>query len=133
MHDDDLRALVASFDSKDSSVRDAVWQPLRDLGERPFPLFEQLFQQAKQKDVRRDIAYHAIRHARTCESAFRIGLAAIADRATIVRYRGCGVLAYSLRRDALPALRALLNHSDAKTVEDAKAAIDAIDSRNHHF
>jgi len=133
MYDADLLALVASFNSKDPSIRDAVWQQLGELSERPLPLLEQLFHTAKLKDVRRDIAFHAIRHARTNESAFRIGLAAITDKSTIVRYRGCCVLAYSLRHDALPALQPLLRHPDAKTVDDAKAAIDAIESRNHHF
>jgi hypothetical protein len=50
-----------------------------------------------------------------------------------VRYRGCCILAYSLRRDAVPALQQLLSHSDTKTADDAMAAIDAIKHRNHHY
>jgi len=38
-----------------------------------------------------------------------------------------------LRADGIPHLKELLKHSDAKTVEDAAAAIDAIKSKNHHY
>jgi hypothetical protein len=41
--------------------------------------------------------------------------------------------AYSLRADALPILLSLLKHADRRTVEDARAAIDAIKSKNHNF
>jgi HEAT repeat protein len=133
MDDQTIRALVASFDTKDNAVRDAAWQQLRGLGERVLPFFEEFFPRARRLEARRDIAFHCIGHARTNEVAFRIGLAAIADRSTIVRYRGCCILAYSLRRDALPALQELLAHSDAKTAEDARAAIDAIRNGNHHY
>jgi len=43
------------------------------------------------------------------------------------------LLAYSLRKDALAKLRPLLQHSDPRTREDARAAIDAIEKRNHHL
>jgi HEAT repeat protein len=128
-----IRSLVASFDTRDNAARDAAWRQLRDLGERLLPFFEEFFGRAKRLEARRDIAFHCIRFARTNDAAFRIGLAAVNDRSTIVRYRGCCVLAYSLRRDALLALQTLLSHSDAKTVGDARAAIDAIQHKNHHY
>jgi hypothetical protein len=133
MNDHEIRALVAAFDAKDSATRDAAWQQLRDLGDRVLPFFEEFFPRASRLEARRDMAFHSIRYARASEIAFRIGLAAIADRSSIVRYRGCCVLAYSLRREALPALQRLLTHSDARTIEDARAAMDAIQSGNHHY
>jgi hypothetical protein len=133
MNDDTIRALVARLDTKENSVRDEAWSQLRDLGERVMPFFEEFFPLAKKLEARRDMAFHAIRHARTNEAAFRIGLLAIADKSSVVRYRGCCVLAYSLRRDALTALQSLLRHRDVKTVDDAKAAIDAIEHGNHHY
>jgi hypothetical protein len=65
----------------------------------------------------------------------RLDTTRIADEeaAWSVRYRACGLLAYSLRADALPELEPLLGHRDQRTVEDARAAIDAIRSHNHHF
>jgi HEAT repeat protein len=133
MEDDNIRALVASFDTKDNAAREASWQQLRVLGERVLPFFEEFFQRAKKLEARRNIAFHCIGYARTNEYAFRIGLEAIGDRSTVVRYRGCCILGYSLRREALPALQKLLAHSDAKTAEDARAAIDAIRNGNHHY
>ncbi|HBI44036.1 MAG TPA: hypothetical protein DDY78_14470 [Planctomycetales bacterium] len=133
MEDDEIRVLVASFDTKDKAARHAAWQQLRDLGDRVLAFFEEFFPFAKRHEARRDMAFHSIRYARTNNIAFRIGLAAIADRSSIVRYRGCCILAYSLSRDAVPALEGLLGHSDKKTAEDARAVIDAIQNRNHHY
>jgi HEAT repeat protein len=133
MHEEEIRSLVARLDTKDSASRDATWEQLRPLGERVLPFFEEFFPHAKRLEARRDMAFHSIRYARTSDTAFRIGLKAIADRSTIVRYRGCCILAYSLRRDALPLLQPLMRNSDTKTVDDAGAAIDAIQNNNHHF
>jgi hypothetical protein len=133
MNDDEIRSLVSTFDTKDNALRDAVWQQLKPLGERFLPFFEDLFLRARRSEIRRDIAFHSIRFARVSDSAFRIGIAAIADRSSIVRYRGCCILAYSLRQDALPPLRTLTSHSDKKTIEDAVAAIDAIEHCNHNL
>jgi hypothetical protein len=71
--------------------------------------------------------------SRENDTAFRMGLAAAHDRAYDVRYYGCALLAYSLRADALPTLAALLKHADRRTVEDARAAIDPIESKNHNY
>lgn len=57
----------------------------------------------------------------------------LADRSYMVRYRACGLLAYSLRREALPPLQTLSAHADRRTAEDAAAAIDAIEHRNHDY
>jgi hypothetical protein len=133
MNDDEIRSLVSTFDTKDNALRETIWQQLKPLGERFLPFFKELFPLARRSEARRDIAFHSIRFARVSDSAFRIGLAAIADRSSIVRYRGCCVLAYSLRQEALPQLQALTSHADLKTVDDARAAIDAIEHRNHHL
>jgi hypothetical protein len=62
-----------------------------------------------------------------------MGTVAVRDRAYAVRHYGCALLAYSLRTDALPVLISLLKHADRRTVEDAKAAIDAIKSKNYNL
>ena len=58
---------------------------------------------------------------------------ALSDKATLVRYRACGLLACSLRPDALRHLRSLLTHPDERTVADARTAMDAISGRNHSY
>ncbi|MGI8979461.1 MAG: hypothetical protein ACR2FY_09560 [Pirellulaceae bacterium] len=133
MENGKIRDLVASFDTKDNSVRESAWQQLRELDEQVVPFFEEFFSRARRLEARRDIAFHCIGFARTNETAFRIGLTAIADKSSIVRYRGCCILAYSLRPEAVEPLKKLLVHSDTKTVADATAAIDAIENQNHHL
>jgi len=73
------------------------------------------------------------RFSRETEVAFRMGKVAVRDRAYAVRHYVCALLAYSLRADALPFLISLLGHADHRTVEDSKAAIDAIKSKNQNF
>lgn len=133
MEEDEIRNLVALFNTQDNAVSTAIWQKLKGSGERVLPHFHELFRVAGRFEVRRNIAFYSTRFARTSDIAFRIGLMAIEDRSSIVRYRGCGILAYSLRSDALPFLKQKLTHSDDKTVADIKAAIDAIENGNHHY
>ena len=77
--------------------------------------------------------YHLLGYAKNHQEVFELGIRALSDKAAMVRYRACQLLAYSQKAEALPALQDLLNHRDAKSVEDAKAAIDAITHRNHHY
>ena len=77
--------------------------------------------------------FFAVPYARTSDDAVQLGIEALKDRSRIVRYRACSLLAYSFRDNALPYLRALLNHSDSSTVEDACAGIDCIEHKNHHW
>lgn len=71
----------------------------------------------------------ARRDARVVEAARD----SLCDRAKAVRMHACEVLAYSLRRDAIPSLEPLLDHPVAETRATAAAAIDAIQHQNHHF
>jgi len=133
MDEGQIKALVERLDTKDRAVEESVWDQLRPLGAAVVPYLAEFFPKAKKLEGRRAIVFHAINYARTSEAAFRLGVAALHDRATIVRHRACGVLAYSLRRDALPHLQALTVHEDQKTADDARAAIDAIRQQNHHY
>lgn len=97
------------------------------------PFLAECFPRTKKTQGRVALVFHAIRFARESHSAFELGVLALSDKATLVRYRACALCAYSLRDDAIPHLKLLLKHSDSKTVADAKAAIDAIRFRNHHY
>ena len=74
-----------------------------------------------------------IKISRTSEDAFHLGIVALEDRSFMVRWRACGLLAYSQRRDALPALKQAARHEDERTQADARAAITAIKKKNHHL
>ena len=133
MSEVEIKLLVSQMDTADSTVEEATWEKLRPLRECVVPYLLEFFPNAKKWQGRRTIVYHALKYARTSEAAFQLGIVAIKDKATMVRYRGCCVLAYSLRKDAIPHLTELLKHEDKKSVEDARAAIDAIKNQNHHY
>jgi hypothetical protein len=84
-------------------------------------------------DDRAEAIGRATRFARHSDEAFELGLEALRDRSSRVRGRACGLLAYSLRQDAVGRLMLLLNHADAETRDDAQAALDAILEQNHHL
>ena len=128
-----IKSLIQVLTSARSEDAEKAWTELRTLGEEVVPFLEAAYPGAAKWQGRVSLVFHAIPFARTSEAAYRLGLAALQDKSTMVRYRACGLLAYSLRRDALPALRKLLRHPDARTVEDARAAITAIEAKNHHL
>src|SRR5262245_35484070 len=129
----EIRALVLRLDTASARDEEEAWAPLRGLGVAVVPHLLEAYRTFRKSQGRVSLVFHAIRYARTSEEAFRLGVEALSDKATLVRYRACGLLAYSLRPDAIPHLKSLLTHPDERTVEDAKAAIDAIESRNHHY
>ena len=133
MDPSDIRLWVTRLDTRRSLEEETAWERLRPLEEAVVPYLLEFFPTCRSREGRTALVYHAIRYARVSDAAFQLGIRALGDRSYMVRYRGCGLLAYSLRQDALPALRELLVHEDQKTVKEAEAAIDAITNRNHHF
>lgn len=127
-HTRELAALIAAS----SAESEVAWQELKVLGADVVPYLADAFAMTKNWQGRVALVYHCIRFARVSDSAFALGLRGLQDGSYMVRYRACGLLAYSLRQDALPQLQSLLIHSDKRTIEDATAAIAAITSRNHH-
>jgi hypothetical protein len=133
MSPDEIRGRVARLDTRNATDSENAWAELRPLHEAVVPYLLEQYRRAKRGEARVVLVFHAIRFARKSDAAITLGIAALKDRATTVRYRACGLLAYSLRRDTLPELRALLSHNDERTVADARAAIDAIENQNHHL
>jgi hypothetical protein len=133
MSPDEIRAHVLRLDNRDVEAASAAWAALRPLQEAVVPYLLEHYRHAPRALARVVLVFHAIRFARTSADAVSLGIAALQDRGTHVRYRACGLLAYSLRRDALPHLRPLLAHADPRTVANAAAAIDAIEHANHHL
>jgi hypothetical protein len=129
----EIRAAVQRLNSRTVAAEEQAWSELRGLGEAVVPYLREAYPTFKRWQGRVSLVFHSIRYGRVSEDAFQLGLAALHDRATVVRYRACGLLAYSLREDALSRLNQMLRHDDAKTAADAKAAITAISKRNHHL
>jgi hypothetical protein len=113
--------------------QDEAWDALRPLGPVVVPYLVDAYPTARRAEARTALVYHCIRYARTSEEAFQLGLLALNDRARPVRHRACGLLAYSLRHDALPALRLAAQHQDIDTATEARAAIRAIEGHDHHL
>lgn len=128
-----IREHILRFQSSSRMEREDAWQKLKPLNDLVVPHFLEAYPLLKRAQARVSLLFYATKFARVSEEAFRLGLHGCTDRASLARYRACGLLAYSLRLDALPMLDGLRNHSDKKTAEDAIAAIDAIRSRNHHY
>lgn len=133
MDADQIRQTVRRFDTTDMPEVEAVWDQLRPLGATVLPFFVEEFPRIKKWQGREAMVYHAIKFARTSDLALRLAEIAAQDRSRIVRYRATQLLAYSLKQEALPILQKLLSHPDAKTTEDARAAIDAIVHQNHNY
>lgn len=131
MDDLKIRELVKSLDTTSAGDQEAAWAQLRPLGVDVVPFLADAYGSTKKAQGRVALAFHAIRYARISQSAFELGVRARNEKATLVRYRACCICAYSLRADAIPHLKELLKHSDAKTAEDAAAAIDAIKRKKH--
>lgn len=128
-----IREHILRFQSDFQAEREDAWQKLKPLNALVVPHFLEAYPVLKRAQARVSLLFYATGFARVSEEAFRLGLLGCQDRASLVRYRACGLLAYSLRSEALPALDALLGHSDRKTSADAIAAGDAIRSGNHHY
>lgn len=133
MDDARIRELVGKLDTAKALEGENAWEELKPLGAAVVPFLAEFYPKARKWQGRAALIFHAMAYARTSETAFQLGLAALKDKATIVRYRACGVCAYSLRSEAIAPLKQLLQHPDSQTVADARAAIDAIQHRNHHY
>jgi hypothetical protein len=133
MDSETLREMVSKLDVAGVAALEAAWAPLREHGVDVVPWLLDAFPSFRTWQGRSALVYHAVRYARSSEEAFQLGVLGCRDRSYVVRYRACGLLAYSQRTDALGHLEPLLSHRDTRTVEDARAATDAIESRNHHY
>jgi len=133
MDPSDVRQVIRRLDTRKSLEAEEVWAELRPLGEALVSSMLEAYPAMRTWQGRAALLYHATRYARSSDDAFRLGLLALGDRSFLVRYRACGLLAYSLRADAMPELEALLAHRDPRTQADARAALDAIRCCNHHY
>ena len=129
---DRIRELVALV-AEPGPNAETAWQELKTLGADVVPLLAEAFPKTRKWQGRVAIVFHCVRFARGNRAACDLGLSALRDKSYMVRYRACGLLAYALDDAALPALNSLLAHADSRTIEDAAAAIAAIEAQNHHL
>jgi hypothetical protein len=128
-----IKQLVEALDTATSSEEQSAWKLLAPLGVKAVPYMSAAYPAFRTWQGRASLVYHSLPYSRTSEEAFRLGLAAAADKAKVVRYRAISLLAYAQRAEALPLLKSLLVHTSKETATDAAAAIDAIEARNHNY
>jgi len=133
MSKDDISELIKKLDSTRFSEQETYWEEIKKLNIDIPKYFLEAYPTFKKWQGRLHLVFSCIKYARTSESAFQLGIKALSDNATLVRYRAASVLAYSLRKDAIPYLRENLNHHDNESQKDAERAIKAIMNQNHHI
>lgn len=133
-NDKQIEELLNRLDGSGSEGEWLAVEELRKSLEMDFAAYLlSRFRTARRWNVRSSCVYHATRYARESAEAVELGKEAIRDKSKVVRYRGCLLLAYSLRSDLLPELRSMLDEIPADTRDDILAAIDALENRNHHY
>lgn len=132
---EDLKNWLSQLDRLNPSQRQAQWEAqFKPLGPEKFlPAFLEAFPRLRKATSRVFVVFSSIRYAASHPEAFQLGLAALKDKATLVRYRGCMLLAVAQKAEALEPLVALVGHVDSATAADARAAIAAIQKKNHHL
>lgn len=130
---DRIEAAVDQLDQKNSRAIDEAWSELRPLGYGVAPYLRAAFPRFRHSAGRCALVYYATRYARIGGDAAVLGLVALGDRSKVVRYRACGLLAYSLNTNALVPLAALRDDPDWHVRQASAAATFAIRERNHHL
>lgn len=133
MTEDKVYELIKNLDTEKLSEQEKYWSEIKKLDIDIPRYFLEVYPIFKKWQGRVRLVFSCIEYARSNESAFQLGIKAINDKATLVRYRGACILAYSLREDAIPYLKNNLKHSDEETQKDAERAIRAIKNQNHHI
>ena len=133
MTDEKIFELIAKLDTSSFTEQEKYWVEIKKLNIDIPKYFLKSYPNFKKWQGRVHLVFSCIKYARESEDAFQLGINALSDKATLVRYRGASILAYSLRKDAIPYLEKNLQHSDEPTQKDAKRAIKAIRNKNHHI
>lgn len=133
MDDGRLPALVKALDVSNTSDRDSAWVMIRAHGASLIPYLADYLPLAKHWQCRASIVVYLGPFSRNSDRAFDAGLSRLQDKSDAVRYAACELCAYSLRTEALEELQKLLDHPSPRISAGARAAIDAISHKNHHY
>lgn len=121
------------LDTVDEIEQASVWNEIKQMSvDIPFNL-HYFYPTFKKWQGRAFLLNKGIHYVRESEDAYKVGIAALNDKSSIVRYRAIELLAYAQRKEAIPFLEKLLAHSDISTQEHTKRAIHALKKQNHHL
>ena len=135
MTEEEMLEVLRQFDVAKGDDKKAIWanQIAHERIMPWLPYFLKFYPKARNYVTRLKFVFAAILFSRNYEDAFQLGLLALEDKATQVRYRACQLLANSYRQEAIPHLEPLLSHPDSKTAEDARFAILSLEHKNHNL
>jgi hypothetical protein len=127
--------IAAGYDlapeSKSAAYAHALW-----LGIEPRQLIPALvtaFPHMRRAWGRMQVLSSLVPYARVRPDAVGLASRALTDRSYLVRQEACALLAYALDPATLDALEAAARIADVRTREDIRAAVRAIQSRNHNL
>lgn len=87
----------------------------------------------RRAEARSNVVYLLMDRARDDDGALGLIVDATTDRSRLVRRNAYRALAWSMRREGLPALRAAREQCDERDRADVEAAIAAIEEHDHHL
>lgn len=132
MMDTSIAGLAQRLDTKDDNTLEQVWEGIKTALPELIPRLIEAYPLIRHYQGRLRIVYGLMKYAAR-DDVYALGIRALQDPATLVRYRASMLLAFSQRKEAIPHLQSLLRHKDKKTADDAKAAIDATQHQNKDF
>ncbi len=125
------------LDSVDGSGSDHEYEAIEKLRMHPDKLPSLLlekYKMARKAKIRSACVHYATRYAKDNQVAFDLGIIALGDKSKHTRHLACLLLSWSLRTDALSKLEeAELSCNNEETLEDIRAAIDAIQNQNSDY
>lgn len=127
---DDTQSMLDCLDGSGSEVERSAVAVLRQRSDLPKLLLGK-YKLSRRWGERAACVYYSLPYARESSFALELGVAALGDKSKGVRYRATMLLAFAQNPEALGPLRTLIDKG--LSVEDARAAMDAIESRNHHY
>ncbi|GAA4642729.1 hypothetical protein GCM10023115_07230 [Pontixanthobacter gangjinensis] len=134
MRREQISAAVAALDVREVESQEMAWAQLRPLGFGVVPYLLDAYSTFRTWQGRCALMYYSTRYSRQSPSALGLGLLGLSDRSYMVRYRACGLLAYALNKEAVPALEQLAECEGRDLVlTSAKAAMNAIKAGNHNL
>ncbi|WP_440904827.1 hypothetical protein ACMZOO_00925 [Catenovulum sp. SX2] len=131
LHTSEIEEKLKLLDGRGTDSEYAAVNKLSSLGDKFPELMLQKYRCSKKWGERASCVYHSIKYAKSSHYAFQLGIEALRDKSKHVRYRACMLLAIAQNHEAVGHLEQVLNNSDS--INDVKAAIDAITNNNHHL
>lgn len=127
----EIEEYLKQLDGRGSDNEFSAVKELSCLGMEFPKLLLEKYRRSNKWGERASCLYHASKYAVSSPHAFELGIEALGDKSKVVRYRACLLLAIAQKTEALKALEDLVANPESS--DDAKAAIDAIEQRNHHY